>query len=234
MANDWLPSKRIEQLAMAKAWINVFQTTAPSWQPTNTEKQELTELHRTARRLLAEVMSTERNTLITALCNEAFYRLTSHMCYLKDRYFLVPPLTDHDIVSLGLRHKDTKQTLIPRPTGQAGADITCHGVHLLMLHLRRIEGTHYDRITDYGYRIYFGIMPNGGATAEEASSPLRYMTKAAVTGEDLPHNKFSRRRKVLMEFPTEDSGKAAYFSIRFENAKGGRGPWGPVSSAIIP
>jgi hypothetical protein len=37
-----------------------------------------------------------------------------------------------------------------------------------------------------------------------------------------------------MEFPPEDSGKTAYFSIRLENAKGGKGPWGTVFSAVIP
>jgi hypothetical protein len=59
-------------------------------------------------------------------------------------------------------------------------------------------------------------------------------SERAVTGADLPHSQFTRRRRVLMEFPAEDSGKTAYFAIRFENAKGGKGPWGPVFSAIIP
>jgi len=63
---------------------------------------------------------------------------------------------------------------------------------------------------------------------------MRYLMKAAVTGEDLPHSQFTRRRKILMEFPAEDSGKTVFYSVRFENAKGGKGPWGPVFSAIIP
>jgi len=43
-----------------------------------------------------------------------------------------------------------------------------------------------------------------------------------------------RRRKELFIFPAEDSGKTAYFSIRYKNSKGQAGPWGPVFSAVIP
>ena len=31
-----------------------------------------------------------------------------------------------------------------------------------------------------------------------------------------------------------EMGKAAYFSIRYENSKGKAGPWGPLASALIP
>jgi hypothetical protein len=58
--------------------------------------------------------------------------------------------------------------------------------------------------------------------------------KAAVHGTELPHSRFTRRKKELFEFPLEDSGKTAYFCIRLENSKGKAGPWGPVFSAIIP
>ena len=35
-------------------------------------------------------------------------------------------------------------------------------------------------------------------------------------------------------FPTENSGKTAWFALRVENAKGEKGPWGEMFSAIIP
>jgi hypothetical protein len=77
-------------------------------------------------------------------------------------------------------------------------------------------------------------MPPGGATLEEAAGDNRYLTKAAVTGDELPHSRFTRRRRIVIEFNAADSGKTVYFSIRFENAKGDKGPWGPVFSAVIP
>jgi hypothetical protein len=53
-------------------------------------------------------------------------------------------------------------------------------------------------------------------------------------GEDLPFSKFTRRKKELMDFAQEDSGKTAYFCIRYENAKGEPGHWGPMFNAVIP
>ncbi|MDR3352901.1 MAG: hypothetical protein LBO00_07885 [Zoogloeaceae bacterium] len=32
----------------------------------------------------------------------------------------------------------------------------------------------------------------------------------------------------------EESGKTIYFCVRYENAKGEPGPWGPIFSAVIP
>jgi hypothetical protein len=63
---------------------------------------------------------------------------------------------------------------------------------------------------------------------------MRYLEKPAVEGSELPHSVFTRRRREMFEFPEADSGKTAFFAIRFENAKGGKGPWGPVFSAVIP
>jgi hypothetical protein len=234
MTADWLPHKRTEQLAMAKTWITVLTAKGTQWQVTEAETGELGDLAEDAENWLTKAMSADRNAVITAQCNETFGKLTAFMRNLRNRRFFVPPLSDPDLVYLGLRPKDTIRTPVPDPTGQAEADITYPGPHLLMLHLKPIEGTLIDPRADHGYRIYFGILPAGGGNVEEAAGPMRYLMKAAVTGTDLPHSQFSRRRKVLMEFPAEDSGKTAYFSIRFENAKGGKGPWGPVFSAIIP
>ena len=34
--------------------------------------------------------------------------------------------------------------------------------------------------------------------------------------------------------PPQTSGKTVYFCVRYENAKGEPGPWGPIFSAVIP
>jgi hypothetical protein len=88
--------------------------------------------------------------------------------------------------------------------------------------MKPLAGTTIDTSADYGYRIYYGILPPGGATSEQAAGP------------DLPHGKFTKRRKELFDFPSDDSGKTAYFCIRYENAKGQGNPWGPVFFAVIP
>jgi hypothetical protein len=56
----------------------------------------------------------------------------------------------------------------------------------------------------------------------------------AVTGDELPHSRFTRRPSEAFDFAQTDSGKTAYFSARFKNAKGEPRPWGPVFHAVIP
>jgi hypothetical protein len=55
-----------------------------------------------------------------------------------------------------------------------------------------------------------------------------------ASAKQLPHSRFSRRKKVKFAFDPEDTGKRAYFAVRYENGKGDMGPWGPMISAIVP
>jgi hypothetical protein len=173
-------------------------------------------------------MSAERTAVTTAQCKEAFDSLIALMRSIKARRFFTPPLSDADLVSLGLKPKDTTSTPVADPTGQVTADITYPGPTLLMLNIKPLAGSISDTRADYGYRIYYGILPQGGATAEEAAVSHRYLMKAPVSGEELPSSQFTRRKKEMFVFPGGDSGKSAYFCIRLENSKGKAGPWGPV------
>jgi hypothetical protein len=82
--------------------------------------------------------------------------------------------------------------------------------------------------------MYWGVMPAGGAGVEAATGMKRELMKAPVAGKELPHSIFTRRKKERIDFDQEDSGKTVYFCIRYENAKGKPGPWGPLFSAVIP
>jgi hypothetical protein len=96
---------------------------------------------------------------------------------------------------------------------------------LLPDYLRPVSGSPPDpHRADYGYRVYYGILPPGGASVERATGPQRELVKAPASGDDLPHSKFTRRKKELFDFPAEDSGKTVYFYVRYENAKGEPGP----------
>ncbi|MDR0701847.1 MAG: hypothetical protein LBF61_05455, partial [Azoarcus sp.] len=67
---------------------------------------------------------------------------------------------------------------IPPPVAQAEADIDILGVHLLALHLHAVPGAVPDpHHSDYGYRVYWGIHPPGGATPEAASKGKRELTE---------------------------------------------------------
>jgi hypothetical protein len=90
----------------------------------------------------------------------------------------------------------------------------------LQLLLKHIAGTPFNPKADYGYRIYYGLYT-------QSDTP-------PASGIELHESRFSRQKKVLFSFSPSDSGKTAFFSIRYENSKGKTGPWGPLFSAIIP
>ncbi|MDR2115352.1 MAG: hypothetical protein LBP87_03115 [Planctomycetaceae bacterium] len=234
---DWLPGPRADLIAMAKDWLGILSVTTPPWGIPAAEVEELQSLTETAEELLETAKSSERTEVITAECKAAFEALTAKMRSIKNHYFLSPPLTDVDFISLQLKPKNSTHSPVPPPTDQAEADISRPGEHLIMLHLRAVAAPSREpdpHRSDYGFRIYWGIMPAGGATVENATGTKRELVKIPVSGEELPHSKFTRRKKELLDFPQEDRGKTIYFCIRYENAKGEAGPWGPLFSTIIP
>ena len=232
--SDWYPSRRELQLNMAKSWISVLNNKYNAWDIKKDEVSEISRLSEEAENILAKAISSERTIIVTAQCKEVFGELAAYMRNLKTRHFFSPPLTDADFVSLELRPKNMVKTPIVAPTGQAEAEISYPGVHLLQLRLRPLAGTTIDSRIVHGFRIFYGILPPGGATVEEATGTMRYLMKAPLTGDELPHSKFTRRKKELFDFNANDSGKTAYFCIQYENSKGEAGPWGPVFQATIP
>jgi hypothetical protein len=231
---DWMPTTREGQLAMAKTWAKVLKEKGSRWGVTPADISELDDLIEDADKWLARAKSSDRTAVITANCQEAFAALVAFMRNLKARKFFSPPMTNGDIVEMELKPKDTTKTPVPQPTGQATGSVTYPGPHLMMVHIQLLEGTIVDPRADYGYRIYWGILPQGGASLEQAAGPRRYLTKPPVLGQDLPNSRFTKRKKELFDFPADDSGKTVYFCVRLENSKGNAGPWGPVFSAIIP
>jgi hypothetical protein len=75
------------------------------------------------------------------------------------------------------------------------------------------------RRSDYGSRIYYGVLPPGGATGEAAGGTKRELMKAPASGDELPHSRFTRRKKELLDFPAEDSGKTGQDLAELANAE---------------
>jgi hypothetical protein len=129
-------------------------------------------------------------------------------------------VTDEDRRMMGLPIYDTTPTPVADPTGQAEAEIAYPGRTQLRLIIQHIAGTPFNPKADYGYRIYYGLYEHGDTPP--------------VSGIELHESRFTRQKKVLFSFTPADSGKTAFFAIRYENSKGKTGPWGPLFSAIIP
>ena len=228
--SDWLPSKRVEQLAMARNWVKAFGENRTRWEIPQEEVGKLTVLVENTDEALRRVQSADRTKRCTALCTEAFDEIVGFMRELKRRRLTSPPLTFADFSLLGLRPRDTILTPVPVPQGQATAVISYYGPHLLRFSIKAMEGTLFERGRRYGFRIHYGIL-QAGATEGSGNG---YLAKPPKTGDDLPLSKFTRRRSTMIDFSAADSGKTVYFCICLENPKGDRGPWGPIITAIIP
>jgi hypothetical protein len=178
----------------------------------------------------------ERTHVMTVECQQAFAALEKIMRYFRDRFFKIPPLTDADWAALGFRAKDPHPTPAPAPTGVPAVSLSYPGgPHMLDAHLGPMAGTEaLDSESDYGYAIYVGAMPPGGATLEQAASDKHYLMKAPVDGKSLQHYRFTRRRKERLTVDGAAAGMTVYVCARYENRKDEVGNWGPVVSAIIP
>ncbi|MDR1325553.1 MAG: hypothetical protein LBK00_05905 [Treponema sp.] len=235
---DWLPGPRTGILAMCLSWIlYLTEVRRTAWGVPEAEFTELGTLCSTAQALLQKAQNdAERTHVITVECQEAFKALTAKMRFFRDRYFKVPPLSEGDWAALGFRQKDTRPSPSPAPDGVPSASLSyTGGPHAMTLHLGPLAGTlELDPESDYGYAVYVGIMPPGGATLEQAASDKHYLMKVPADGKSLQHYRFTRRGKEKLIFDAEDAGKTVYVCCRYENQKGEAGQWGPVASAIIP
>jgi hypothetical protein len=236
---DWLPTRREAQLAMAKDWGEVLSAKATAWSVPAAEVTTLGTLAGEAGSALDAAQSSERTAVVTANCKAAFEALVEKMRFIKSRYFLSPPLSDTDLVSLELKPKDTTHTPVPPPVNQPGIEIIKWAPHTLGFR-RFTAAVLGGGEEDYGIRVYYALTETGAAATPEKPSAARladnmYLLSAPpVTPADLPGSFFTRRAKDLLELSPEASGKTCYLAARFENSKGERGPWGTMISAIVP
>jgi hypothetical protein len=223
---------------MCRNWLNYMSVALrTAWGVPADQFTELTSLCDDAENLLRMAKDeAERTHVITVQCQAAFTALCAKMRFFRDRYFKIPPLTEGDWAALGFRPRDTHPTPTPPPDGVPAVSLSYPGgPHVLLAHLGPMAGTtELEPASDYGYAVYVGIMPPGGATLEQAASEKHYLMKAPADGRGLQHYRFTRRRKEKILFDAEDGGRTAWVCCRYENQKGETGQWGPVVSAIIP
>jgi hypothetical protein len=233
---DWYPNSRDGQIHLIETWLKVLAIIATALGIPATNIAALTAALAGAKETLAVVKSGERTAASVARCNAAFKELEAEARYIKKHWLIAPPLTGADLASLLLAQPDTTHTPVPPPTGQPSLSTTYPGgPHLLEVHLAPLPGTEPpDSRGDYGFALYLGIMPPGGATLEQAASVKHYLMKAPLSGDELLHYRFTRRKKERADFAASESGMTAYFCARYENGKGESGEWGPVVSAVIP
>jgi hypothetical protein len=235
---DWMPGKRAEVLAMCRNWLAYLTPERrAAWGIPEAVFGGLADFFAAAGTWLERWADAGKRTrVVTVQTRAAFKALKDAMRGMKDRYFRMPPLLPSDWAALGFRPKRGRVSRVPAPEGTPSVFLSYPGgPHALTAHLGLMAGLGEDETAgDYGYALYLGIMPPGGATLEEAASRKRYLRAPPQDGDDLLYYRFSRRRKEKIIFDAEDAGKTAWVCARYENGRGKTGLWGPVVSAVIP
>jgi hypothetical protein len=204
---------------MGKNWVALLSVKGPSWNIPGQDTQDLTTLVAAADAALTTAKNeATRTPVVTAQCKEAFQKMEDKMRDTKKRYFYVPPLTEADLISLGLKPHDSTATPGKVPTAHVSVETYLVGRHELGIRLIYDTGNPEDK-ENRGYRIWHDLRAPG---EEPPAKP-----------EELRRSFYTQRRKDLIEFDFGDSGKTAYFAVQVEN-DGKKGPWGPLVSALIP
>jgi hypothetical protein len=129
---------------------------------------------------------------------------------MKGRYFLTPPLVDSDYISLGLKPHGTTPTSSGTPTAQVTIETCLAGRRKLGIKVICVTGSPTDP-ANKGFRIWCSIVASGEPRGSF----------------------FTKRKKDVIEFDFGDSGKNCFMAVQIEN-EGKQGPWGPLTSALIP
>jgi hypothetical protein len=216
---DWLPPSRAAQLAMAQDWITVVSAKTAAWSIPQPAINDLDTLAgHAAAALTAAQNETTRTPVATAQCKEAFDALAAKMRDFKRRYFLTPPLAGPDYISLGLKPRDTTPTQSGTPTAQVTIETYLVGRHELGVKMIYVTGNAAEP-ANKGYRIWYSLIAQGETPP--------------ANPDDLRKSFYTKRKKDVIEFDFNDSGKTAYMAVQVEN-DGKKGPWGPLVSALIP
>ena len=220
---------------MARDWQDVAGTNASPWGIPPTVLQNFDTLIAAADTTLSAAKNeTTRTPVVTAQCKEAFDALTTAMRDMKRRYFLTPPLADSDYISLGLKPHDSTPTASGTPTAH-NYPLNIIGWSFASQNSQAIRRSRIAR-HELGVKIIYVT----GSPADSANKGFRIWYSVIAPGEtppaspdDLRRSFFTKRKKDVIEFEFGDSGRQCFMAVQIEN-EGKKGPWGPLTQALIP
>ena len=147
--SDWLPTKRMELLVMVRNWIAILiAEIRTAWNIPQAQFTELEQLYNAADGLLQKAQSSERTSVITEQCKEAFDALIAKMRFFKSHYFLVPPLGNADLVNLGFTLRDPHPTRSGEPTAEVSVETFLVGRRELGIRFVYVSGNLEDKAND--------------------------------------------------------------------------------------
>ncbi|MDR1095141.1 MAG: hypothetical protein LBL31_01985, partial [Spirochaetaceae bacterium] len=173
-----------------------------------------------AQAALALVKDKSTRTPVTvARCKAAFDALKAFMRDFKRRYFLCPPLTDEDLVSLGLKPHAKHHTPVKPPE-------TAPEFSIVQMGPGAIGIVYWD-----GEKGKKGSKPEG----VEGARVYYCVSDVPITDQrKLPFSEWATKCPHIIRFPEADRGKWVYIALKWEIRKEhGESPWSRVRSEMI-
>jgi len=224
---DYMPRNVLQFVAFMKGITNHVNANKTAW--SHIPAQRISNLSALLDDLevAIDLASAQRTPAHTLARNNVQATATKALRLFVNQYLRFDPVTDVDLVEMGIPLRDRIPTTIPTPRIPVEGALAFPAAGLVEMREIHGVGAPLDKRADYGVRIYYGVV---GTPSE--SDKFR-ITDRPRTGDDLPHSVFTRKKNHRFNFAGE-SGKEVFFCMRFENMKGDAGPWGTIISAFIP
>jgi hypothetical protein len=212
---NWLPAGREAILALAAVWITVCNIKRTLWGIAGVALTEFAELRNAALAAFALIQDESTRTRVTvAECKAAFNALKAFMRDFKRRYFIKPPLTDADFISLGLRPPSSTRTPVTPPKDGPEFSIVPMGRGAIgILYWDGMSGKRGSKPHGVeGVRIFYRV-------SDVPITDQEQLTKS-VWATKCPH---------IIRFTEADRGKRVYFALKWEIRKeDGESPWSEI------
>jgi hypothetical protein len=205
---------------MVAVWITVCNIKRTLWGIAGVALTELAELKDAAVAALSLVKDDSTRTRVTvAQCKAAFDALKAFMRDFKRRYFIKPPLTDADFISLGLRPPGSTRTPITPPKDGPEFSIVQMG--------RGAVGIVY----------WDGEMGKKGSKPHgvEGARIFYGISGTPITDQELlPKSERATKCPHIIRFTEAERGKRVYIALKWEIRKEhGESPWSRVQSELV-
>ncbi|GHV77698.1 hypothetical protein AGMMS49942_25190 [Spirochaetia bacterium] len=217
----WMPNSRTEQLALGRKWSTILAIKGSAWLiPTaETDKHEA----RTNIAGAALAITTDPNGCTrsqTTACKVAFFNMREQMMFLKDRYLLVPPLTEAEAEEMGVT-RNHAHAAVPNPRGILQIVVLHTGPGQVRLLVTHLPGSPVDRdgVADTREIHWELVDPNG--------------TVFSIDPEEFNHTIINKNKYITINLPPGSIGKLFRVAGRYLNAHGGQGPWSSIVEAIV-
>jgi uncharacterized coiled-coil protein SlyX len=196
-SSDWLPSTHSEKITMARNWVTILKegtpTNASKWTVPDQSVTDLENLTTKAEEVFAEDQDMETKTqVVTAKLNVAIRNLVEKMRDIKKRFFYIPPLTEDDLVALGLKIPDSTPTKTGDPTSECTIEYWLKGQHEIGIKIVFLTGSAEDK-ANKGFRVWYTVL--------DTKEP------APTNPDNLHKSFFTKKHKDIIVLDFEDSGK---------------------------